>query len=123
MRIPRDEFERLVAEALVGLPREFADKLENVEIVVEDEPGPEDYGMRKLPPGALLLGLYHGVPLTQRSVWASRLVPDRIIIFQRAIESVSRSYQEIVAQVRHTVLHEIAHHFGLSDQRLRELGC
>jgi predicted Zn-dependent protease with MMP-like domain len=123
MRVPRAEFERLVAEALADLPEEFAQKLANVEVVVEDWPGPEHYGQRVLPPGYLLLGLYHGVPITQRTVWATHLMPDRISIFQGPIERVAHTPEQIIAQVRRVVLHEIGHHFGISDKRLRELGC
>ncbi len=123
MRIPRAEFERLVTEALEGLPPDFREKLENVEVIVENHPTAEHLGERELPPGHLLLGLYHGVPLTQRSAWGSPLFPARITIFQGPIEQVTRTPADIITQVRHTVLHEIAHHFGISDQRLRELGC
>jgi predicted Zn-dependent protease with MMP-like domain len=122
LRITREAFEKLVAEALEGLPVEFAEKLENVEVVVADAPAPADLGERQLPEGALLLGLYHGVPLTRRSVWGGSLFPDRITIYQRAVEQVSRTPHEMIENVRRTVLHEIAHHFGISDARLRELG-
>jgi predicted Zn-dependent protease with MMP-like domain len=122
MRLPRDAFERLVAHALDDVPAEFREKLENVEIVVEDSPSPEDLGGREVAPGTLVLGLYRGVPLTRRSVFATNLFPDQIIIFQRPIERICRTPEEIVEQVRRTVLHEIAHHFGISEKRLRELG-
>ena len=122
MRLPREEFERLVAEAIEGLPNEFAEKLENVEFIVEDHPIAEDYGKRGIGAGRLLLGLYHGVPLTKRSLFGSNLMPDRITIFQWNIERVCRTSEEIVCRIRHTVLHEIAHHFGISEQRIRELG-
>jgi predicted Zn-dependent protease with MMP-like domain len=122
MRIPRAEFDRLVAEAIEGLPYDFREKLENVEVIVEDYPTSEHYGERQPPPGELLLGLYHGVPLTERSVWGTPLFPARITIFQGPIERVAHTPSEIVAQVRRTVLHEIAHHFGIPEQRLRELG-
>jgi predicted Zn-dependent protease with MMP-like domain len=122
VRLPREEFERLVAEAIDGLPAEFAGKLDNVEFIVEEHPNPEDYGKLGVRPGRLLLGLYRGVPLTKRSVFGSQLMPDRIIIFQAPIEQLCRTRQQAVEQVRHTVLHEIAHHLGISDKRLRELG-
>jgi len=122
MRLPREEFERLVAEAIDGLPAEFAEKLDNVEFVVEDYPRPEDYGERGVEPGALLLGLYQGVPLIERSPFATTLMPDQITIFQGNIERICRTREEIVHEVRRTVLHEIAHHFGISDARLRESG-
>jgi predicted Zn-dependent protease with MMP-like domain len=122
MHLSREEFEQLVAQALADLPGEFAEKLENVEVVVEDYPTEAHYGLRRLPPGMLLLGLYQGVPLTNRSTFAPFHFPDRITIFQRTIERVAHSHEEVVAQVRRTVLHEIAHHFGMPDSRLRELG-
>jgi predicted Zn-dependent protease with MMP-like domain len=122
MRIPREQFEQLVAEAIDGLPAEFAEKLDNVEFLVEDYPRPEVYGEHGVRPGGLLLGLYQGVPLTKRSAFATNPMPDEIIIFQRAIERICRSREDVIREVRHTVLHEIAHHFGISDERLRELG-
>ncbi len=112
----------LVSEALDELPAEFAHRLENVEVLVEDEPSPQHLGSRTLEPGHLLLGLYHGVPLTHRSVFSSGMMPERITIFQRPVEAISHTPHEIIENVRRTVLHEIAHHFGISDARLRELG-
>jgi len=122
LRVTREAFEKLVAEALDELPPDFAEKLENVEVVVADAPTAADLGERQLPERGLLLGLYHGVPLTRRSVWGGWPFPDRITIYQRAVERVSRTPREMVENVRRTVLHEIAHHFGISDARLRELG-
>jgi len=120
--MPRAEFDRLVAEAVDGLPPEFAEKLDNVEFIVEDYPRPEDYVGHRIEPGRLILGLYHGVPLIRRSVFATNLMPDRITIFQRNIERVCDTREQIIYQVQHTVLHEIAHHLGITDERLRELG-
>jgi len=122
VRLPRREFERLVSTAIEGLPEDFLGKLENVQIVVEDSPTPEDLDHRRLPPGHLLLGLYRGVPLTNRSVFSPFSYPDQITIFQRSVERIARTPQAVVEEVRRTVLHEIAHHFGISDERLRELG-
>ena len=122
MHLPREEFEELVGEAIEGLPDEFSEKLENVLITVREDPSPEDYGHREVAPGVLLLGLYRGVPLTRRSVFGTNPLPDRIIIFQNPIERVCRTRSQIVEQIRRTVLHEIAHLFGISEDRLRELG-
>jgi len=122
MRIPREEFERLVAEAIDGLPQEFAEHLDNVEFIVEDYPKPEDYGERGMHPGEVLLGVYRGVPLTRRSAFGGNVLPDQIKLFQRPIERVCTTPRQIVREVRHTVLHEIAHHLGISDERLTELG-
>ncbi len=121
MRLPREEFERLVEQALEEIPDEFRERLENVEVLVEDYPGPEHLGQRRLPPGVMLLGLYVGHPLTTRHADWSPLMPDRIYIFQRPIERYCRTKREIVDQVRQTVLHEIGHFFGISDERLHEI--
>lgn len=122
MRVTREAFEQLVASALNELPPDFAEKLENVEVVVAESPAPADLDEGDLPDRGLILGLYHGVPLTRRSVWGGWPFPDRITIYQRAVERVSRTPREMIENVRRTVLHEIAHHFGISDARLRELG-
>lgn len=122
MRITRQAFEELVKQALDDLPNEFAEKLANVEIVVEDQPTPGDLEQRNLPRGALVLGIYRGIPLTKKSVFHSFEMPPRIVIFQRNLEQIADTPQRIIAEVRRTVLHEIAHHFGISDKRLRELG-
>ena len=116
----RGEFEELVEEAVLGLPEEFAKKLENIEIVVEEEPDAETVERMKLERGRVLLGLYHGVPRTLRHETAPPLYPDRISIYRRSILAVCRTAEEIRQQVRATVLHEIGHHFGLTDEEMRE---
>ena len=95
--------------------------MDNVAIVVQREPSPEQLADAQVPPGERLLGLYQGVPLTERSATDPFALPDKITIFQRPIEEICRSDQEIVWQIRRTVIHEVAHHFGISDARLREL--
>ena len=122
MQLSRGEFEQLVSEALAGLPPEFAEKLENVEVVIEDYPTEAYWQGRRRPAGAMLFGVYQGVPLTRRSHWTPYQFPDRIVIFQRPHEAISGTRDEIVSNVRLTVLHEVAHHFGISDRRLRQLG-
>jgi len=117
------DFESLVAEVIDQLPPDFGEKLRNVDVVVE--PGPTRRELEELgvPPGALLLGRYRGVPLTARgsAPWSFQM-PDEIVIFQRSIEQYARTRKQLMEQVRKTVLHEIAHHFGIPDERLRELG-
>jgi predicted Zn-dependent protease with MMP-like domain len=122
LRVTREAFEQLVASALNELPPDFAEKLENVEVVVAESPAPADLDEGDLPDRGLILGLYHGVPLTRRSVWGGWPFPDRITIYQRAVERVSRTPREMIENVRRTVLHEIAHHFGISDEKLAEMG-
>jgi predicted Zn-dependent protease with MMP-like domain len=115
--LKRARFARLVRNALNELPREFAERMRNVEIVVDDEPDEE----RRPKDGSELLGLYEGVPLTGRGAMEP-YVPDRITIFRGPIERMSVSPRRQAEIVRDTVVHEIAHHFGISDERLRELG-
>ena len=116
------QFHELVDEAVDSLPEEFARHLENVQVVVEDAPSPEQLRATGRRPRETLLGLYVGVPLTQRSVFDGYALPDRIFIFREPILAHCRTPDAVRAQVRRTVLHEIAHHFGIPDERLRELG-
>lgn len=113
------EFEKLLAEALDSLPPEFAKRMENVSVTFADEP--TIYQLRKmnLPPWALMFGLYEGVPLTRRGGNYSGFLPDKITIFKNAILRVADTPEKIKEQVRSTVIHEIGHHFGLSDEQMR----
>jgi predicted Zn-dependent protease with MMP-like domain len=107
------EFEELVADALDELPPEIARLMDNVVIFVEDE----------APDGEDLLGLYEGVPLTERtSSYAGAVMPDRIFIFRRNILAVCDTDDDVRDEIEITVVHEIAHHFGIDDDRLHELG-
>jgi predicted Zn-dependent protease with MMP-like domain len=115
-RISERRFRELVAEALDGLPPEFAEMLDNVAVVVEDEPDGEilaDLGMDPSR-GDELLGLYQGVPLDARGFDYGAL-PDRVVIYRGPILRITRSRREVVEQVRETVLHELGHHFGLEE--------
>jgi predicted Zn-dependent protease with MMP-like domain len=115
------EFERLVADALDSLPPDIADAMENVDVLVEDEPAPEL--LAGLERGHTLFGLYHGVPLTQRGPSSYfGAMPDRISIYKGPLTRAFRDPNDIRDEVRITVIHEIAHHFGISDARLDELG-
>src|SRR3990167_2808152 len=110
------KFEGLVAEALENLPKFFKEKLENVDVVVQNWPHP-NYSR-----GRLLLGLYQGVPKTRRGAGYTFVLPDKITVFQGPIELVSRGDAETIKNlVTDTVQHEIAHHLGISDARLRQL--
>ena len=116
-----ERFERLVVEAVGSLPEEFRLRLENIDILVEEQPTPEQLAEVGLKRGDMLLGLYQGVPLTSRGRSYGLVAPDIITIFQKPIESQCRNDAEIMAEVRSVVQHEIAHHFGISDARLRQL--
>ncbi|RPI29286.1 MAG: metallopeptidase family protein [Acidobacteria bacterium] len=118
MRITLERFRELVAEALDEFPAEFGQYLDNVEVVVEELPSPEIQRQFQRSPRDLLLGLYHGVPLTDRSVLGMQM-PDLIYLYKRNIEAVCRSEAEIRRQIRATILHEIGHHFGMDEDQLR----
>lgn len=123
--VDRVSFERLVEEALASLPDEFLDALENIEVVVEDWPSEQELEEAGLDPRKryALLGLYHGVPLPERGTWYAGVGPDLITIYQKPIERIAGGDPEAIRkQVRTTVLHEIAHYFGIDDERLAELG-
>ena len=109
--VERGRFEEMVVKALDELPEELGRLMRNVAVTVEHDAGP---------PG--LLGLYQGIPLTSRTSQYAGVLPDRITIYSRAICAVCDSEEEVAVQVRRTVIHEVAHHFGIDDARLRQLG-
>jgi predicted Zn-dependent protease with MMP-like domain len=111
VEVDAERFEAMVSEALDGLPAELGELMSNVAVTVEHDAGP-----------AGLLGLYQGIPLTRRTTSYAGVLPDRITIYRHAICAISRSDMEVVQQVRRTVVHEVGHHFGINDARLRELG-
>jgi len=115
-------FEWLVARAIESLPEEFQERLENIDVVVADEPTRAQLRELGRKRGESLLGLYEGVPLTRRSHGYGFVIPDKVTIFQRPIESICKNDTQIIAEVQRVVRHEIAHHFGISDDRLRDLG-
>jgi len=118
----RQEFQWLVEKAVSSLPEEFREKLDNIDIVVDDWPSSAQLSRVGLKRGHTLLGLYEGVPLTRRTVHYGLVPPDKISIFQKPIEARCRNNLNITAEIRRIVIHEIAHHFGISDARLRQLG-
>lgn len=112
MEMPQARFEELVADALDLIPAEFAQAMDNVVVLVEDRD----------PANPTLLGLYHGIALTERTSHYSGALPDRITIYREPILEMCDSEPEVVEEVAITVVHEIAHHFGIDDARLHELG-
>jgi predicted Zn-dependent protease with MMP-like domain len=117
-----EKFDRLVARAIESLPDEFRERLENIDIVVADIPTRAQLKNLKGRRGNMLLGLYEGVPLTERTHGYGFVTPDKITIFQRPIEAMCRNEAQVVAEIERVVRHEIAHHFGISDDRLEEMG-
>lgn len=117
----RERFEQLVAKAIEGLPPEFMERLENIAVVVQYWPTRNQLGSVGRTRRGELLGLYEGIPLTQQGKRHAMVAPDKITIFQKPIEMTYRSDRGIVRGVAETVRHEIAHHFGISDERLSEI--
>lgn len=118
----RRRFQQLVAEALDSLPARFRRKLENIVVLIEDAPRPRTPPHRHRPPtGRLILGVFQGVPRTRKSVFDPLAAPDRITLYQKNIEAICTTDDEIRYQVRLTVLHELGHYFGLSEDELRHL--
>ena len=123
-RMSAQEFEDVVGDALDRIPADLAEAMDNVVVLVQDEPDPEmltaeDYDEAGLP---TLLGLYDGIPLTERDEGWSMVLPDRILIFRGPLERWCTSREELVEEITVTVIHEVAHHFGIPDERLHELG-
>jgi predicted Zn-dependent protease with MMP-like domain len=108
-----EDFDAAVGEALDGVPQELTRLMDNVAVFVEDEPPADDPD---------LLGWYHGTPLTERGWSYSGVLPDRIVVFRGPLLRMCTSRDELIDEVRITVVHEIAHHFGIDDKRLHELG-
>lgn len=119
MEVDRAEFESLIADVLDAIPATLGESMENVVVVVEDWPSADQLGGRS----GTLLGLYQGIDLTRRSPLSyAGVVPDRITIFRGPICSLAQNENDLARLVKTTVLHEVAHHFGISDARLHELG-
>ena len=117
----KNKFEDLVEKAYNNIPQKFRDKIDNVEITVEDYPSAEDLETLKIRGKGLLLGLYRGTPLPQRSVWQGVRLPDEIVIYQKDIEKVCKTEEDIEERVNEVLQHEIAHYFGLNDDEIYEL--
>ena len=116
-----ERFEELVRRGLGLIPDEIAKQMSNVDIEVQDMPSQQQLASAGVPSGHTLLGLYVGIPLTRRTSGSNMAMPDRIIIFQRPLEARSPDDDDLVERVRDTVIHEVAHHFGISDERLDEI--
>ncbi len=118
----RNRFDELVIAALDSVPVEFKKHLDEIEIIVEDEPNKRTISDIGTEDDFLILGLYHGVPLLKRSVFSSRIFPDKIILYQRSIERICRTEEDIKEQIYYTLIHELGHALGFDEAKLRELG-
>lgn len=120
LKLKRDEFEKIVREGIRAIPEKFLRKLANVSIVIDDEPTPAQKKKLGLHPDWTLFGLYEGVPQVSRGANYTAVLPDKITIFQKPIEDRGIDREDIKRIVRDTVWHEIAHHFGMDESRVRQ---
>jgi len=119
----RKQFEELAIKAIGELPDEFKEKLENVDVVIEDEPNMDTVKTMKLGSKGRLLGLYQGIPLKARTHYYGMVMPDKITLYKANIERMcSLTGTDSYSEIKHVLEHEIAHHFGISDQRLKDMG-
>lgn len=117
----RHHFERLVAEAARTIPKRFRDHVQNLVIVVEDEPSRETLDEMGIEPPDTLLGLYQGTPLTERTWDFGNQLPDRIVLYQHPIEDASEDDDDVVVAIGETLIHEMGHYFGLSEEEIEEI--
>lgn len=121
MKLTREEFEQLVISALEGLPQSLKARMENIDVVIEDQASRSLLSEMKLRSPFDLLGLYQGIPIDQRGFYYGNVLPDKITLFQLPIESTCKTKEEIEEKVREVVIHEVGHYFGLDEERLEEL--
>lgn len=121
MRLNREQFTRLVEEALTEIPRRFRDEMTNVAVVVEDEPPAHVLAELEVEPGDSLFGLYQGTPLPERSWTHGNTLPDRISIYQGPIEEACEDHEDMIVCIAETVIHEFGHYFGLSEEEIEEI--
>jgi predicted Zn-dependent protease with MMP-like domain len=119
--VERKQFERRVAEALATIPRQFRDAMHNIAIVVEDEPSDELLDEMEIEPPDTLFGLYQGIPLTERTTSYGNTLPDRVLIFQGPHERETADEEDLIACIGETLIHEIGHYFGLSEEEIEEI--
>ena len=120
-KLNQKEFEKIVKSGIKAIPEKFLQKLKNVAIIVEDEPTPAQKKKLNIHAGWTLFGLYEGVPQLERGVNYSAVLPDKITIFQNPIETAAKDKNDIKVIVKNTVWHEIAHHFGMNEDRVRQV--
>jgi predicted Zn-dependent protease with MMP-like domain len=119
--VERQGFEQLVAEALASIPRRFKKAMQNIALVVEDEPSAELLAEMEIAPPDTLLGLYQGIPLTERTWGYGNALPDRVLIFQGPHERAAEDEDDLVVAIGETLIHEIGHYFGMSEEQIEEI--
>lgn len=121
MQLTNKEFDALIAHAMDDLPKEYIANLNNVAITYADDPTPEQLAKNNVGPGMILLGLYEGIPLTERGAGYNFVLPDKITLFKNPILSVTGTRERLYQQIKRTLWHEIAHHYGLNHDRIHAL--
>lgn len=119
--VERERFEEMLVDAIGGLPDEFRERIANVDFAVEDFARPDDYLRTGTSRNAMILGVYRGVPLNRRGSGYNMILPDTIVLFQQPLQRLALDEGDLEARVAHVVRHEVAHYFGISDERLREI--
>lgn len=120
VKVSDKQFDEIVAGAIDAIPPPYIDRLQNVAFIIEDDPSSEQFKQLGLRCNSLLFGLYEGVPLPQRQ-GITKLLPDKITLFKKPLETVSRNIGDLTEQVKHTIWHEVGHYFGLDHKRIHEI--
>jgi predicted Zn-dependent protease with MMP-like domain len=120
--ISEEEFHEYVELAIETIPDSFKEKLENIIFIVEDYPSENDLERLGMSDRRYLLGLYSGIPYTHRSTWYAGTTPDRIILFQKNIESLCSTKEQLKEKIREVMVHEVAHYFGMNEDEIKEAG-
>ncbi len=119
--VEAEAFEAMVAQAADELPAAFRDRIANLDFSVEEWARPDDFARTGTPANAMLLGVYRGVPLTKRGTYYNMTLPDTIVVFRGPLQRLARDEADLRDRIAHVVRHEVAHYFGISDDRLREI--
>jgi predicted Zn-dependent protease with MMP-like domain len=122
MQVPEEEFQQLMEQAMESIPEAFKKRMENIVFIAEQFPSDTDLSRLGMKDGRNLLGLYSGIPYSHRTTWYTGAMPDRIILFQRNIEAVCKTKEELVGKIKEVVIHEIAHYFGMDEKQIRDAG-
>ncbi len=122
MQLSQEAFDRIVEQAVLRIPEVIRDRMDNLTVTVRERPEPELLEEMGMEPDELLLGIYQGVPLSERSITAPPLYPDTIVLFKEDLEAVSGTLEELEREIEVTVVHEVAHFLGMDEEQLAELG-
>ncbi len=122
IQVSEEEFQQLMERAMDSVPKNFKSRMDNIVFIAEQYPSSNDLARLDMKDGRYLLGLYSGIPYTHRSTWYGSTTPDRIILFQKNIEAICGTKEELMDKVKEVVIHEIAHYFGMTDEQIRKAG-